>query len=81
MGAPRWELVVVQIVEAQLSDSYSSTGSKSDKSLPHEQKSTKKRSTEVTIEKCYKGQSLLSLFLLFQRSKSIDMLKLIISIW
>jgi hypothetical protein len=31
-GAPRWELVEEQIVEAQLSDLDSSTGNKSDKS-------------------------------------------------
>jgi hypothetical protein len=35
MGAPRWGIVEVQTAEAQLSDSDSSTGNKSDKSPPH----------------------------------------------
>jgi hypothetical protein len=40
-GATRWELVELQL-EAQLSDSDSSTGNKSDKSPLHEQKSTQR---------------------------------------
>jgi hypothetical protein len=41
-GVPRWEFVEVQVVEVQLSDSDSSTGNKSDKCPPHEQRSTQK---------------------------------------
>jgi hypothetical protein len=53
--------VEVHIVKAQLSDSDSSTGNKSDKSPPYERKIIKMNS-EVIIEKCYKGQNLLSFF-------------------
>jgi hypothetical protein len=42
-----------------------------DKSPPLEQKSTQKKYSEVTIEKCYKGQNLLSSFLSLQTRKSV----------
>jgi hypothetical protein len=54
--------VKVQAVEAQLSDSDSSAGNKPDKSPPHKQKIIKKKYSEVTIEKCYKGHNLLPSF-------------------
>jgi hypothetical protein len=40
--------VKVQVTEAQLSDSDSSTNNKPDKSPPHEQKSTQKGELEAT---------------------------------
>jgi hypothetical protein len=68
-GAWLWDSV-----EAQLWDSDSSTGNKSDKSPPHEQKVLKNKYPEVTIEKCYEEQNLLYLFISLQRREAIDML-------
>jgi hypothetical protein len=61
----------VQTVEAQLSDSKSSTG---DKFSPHEQKSNQREYSEVAIEKSYKGQNLLPFFLSLRIRESTDML-------
>jgi hypothetical protein len=54
----RCEFVQVQIIKAQLSDSDGSTGNKSDKSPTRTGKYSKRSNSEVTTEKCYKGQNL-----------------------
>jgi hypothetical protein len=70
-----------QIVEAQVSDSDSGTGNKSDKSPPQEQKSTKKKKySEVTIEERYKGQNVLPSSYCKRGNKLACYVKMIVSI-
>jgi hypothetical protein len=59
------------MVVGQLTDSNSISGNKSDKFAPHDQKSTQKEYSEVTIEKCYEGQNL---FLSLRISNSFEIL-------
>jgi hypothetical protein len=55
----------VQIVEAQLTDSETSSADKTDKAPPHSYKNT-----QVTIEKCNKGL----FFVTLRLRKSVDIL-------
>jgi hypothetical protein len=70
-GTPRSELVEVQTVKGQLSDSDSSTGNKSEKSPPHKHKITHKSTLKRWMKHATKDRIL---FLSLKSRESTDML-------